>query len=945
MKRKLSLLLLFFCLVMFLPYKPVEAHITDMNLQYEIDYEKGQIVVTWEAWPGANRYDLLLMRQDKDDPNKFKSGSYSVEYTPTNLYICRIPYSKITNSPVEGTNVWKLVCFAYSGSELLTFGETETFEGALSTPVLKPYKDGVVSWNPVNGASSYRVRVYTSDSNTSDTETFIGEEECDKDVTSFDLYKYFDSKYGERYFKCYVSAIDKSGKRDDSEKADTGWIKKSIVIAKQPEDIYMDTYYDDFVNFSVEAYGVEKISWLYRDEDELSGDWCYVDNNVSSQNFTYTGIGGRLNKYDYSREFKCVLTGNGEVVNSRIFKLKPYKDLMKDYDRKITLAPMYAGDLIDFTGEKIFSSDTYRLDPEYNIVYSKLNPDGTRYYDENGKAVWLEPGDKFDYGYKYEIGLNIILPEDVYGEHEIYGFYNENGQYVIINDEPTVPDSVNYSPYGGTVFYITPIIDEREHSNKTTTTKATLSTNGKKETKCTICGKTISTSYIYKPDKYTLSATSYTYDGKAHKPTVKSVVDSNGKTIAATNYTVSYVDSNNNAVTAPTNAGTYKVKIVFKGNDYTGTKYVNYTIKPSTKLDVDLTDCASLYTGKAAYTSAKVYDVNNKLLKEKVDYSLEYYDYTGTKKVTPIKVGKYIVKITMKGNYSGVFKPKYEIFADETKLSTPVIASDGITLKWTKVNQATGYYIYRGVNGSNYSMVKNITNNSTLSWKDTATKVNGYSYDYYILTYTSVDGYKVNGGETVDKTVYYLSRPTVTLTNTASGVKVAWGKNSKATGYYIYRSTDGGKTYSKIKTITSYATVNYTDTAAKTNGTKYMYKVEAYKTVSGKTYKSAVSAVKSIYFVSKPTISSLTNTTGLKMLVKWAKNAKATGYLIQYSTSSSFSSPKNVTATGTSTTISKTIGSLTKGKTYYVRLRSYKTVGSTKYYSAWSATKTIKITK
>ena len=44
-------------------------------------------------------------------------------------------------------------------------------------------------------------------------------------------------------------------------------------------------------------------------------------------------------------------------------------------------------------------------------------------------------------------------------------------------------------------------------------------------------------------------------------------------------------------------------------------------------------------------------------------------------------------------------------------------------------------------------------------------------------------------------------------------------------------------------------------------------------------------------------------------------------------------------------TVSKVISSLTKGKTYYVRVRTYKTVSGTKYTSAWSASKKVKISK
>ena len=67
-------------------------------------------------------------------------------------------------------------------------------------------------------------------------------------------------------------------------------------------------------------------------------------------------------------------------------------------------------------------------------------------------------------------------------------------------------------------------------------------------------------------------------------------------------------------------------------------------------------------------------------------------------------------------------------------------------------------------------------------------------------------------------------------------------------------------------------------------------------------------------------------------------------YQIQYSTSSKFTSAKTVAVTKNST-VSKTIGSLVKGKKYYVRIRTYKTVGSAKFYSGWSAVKAVTIRK
>lgn len=136
-----------------------------------------------------------------------------------------------------------------------------------------------------------------------------------------------------------------------------------------------------------------------------------------------------------------------------------------------------------------------------------------------------------------------------------------------------------------------------------------------------------------------------------------------------------------------------------------------------------------------------------------------------------------------------------------------------------------------------------------------------------------------------------------------------------------------------------FATVSWKDTGAAKNGTKYQYKVYAYKTVDDKTYKSAASSAKTAYFMSKPAISSAANSGAGKVTVKWNANSKATGYEIQYSTKSDFSSGNKTVTVTSGSTASKSITGLTKGKTYYVRIRTHKTVSGTKYYSGWSAKK------
>ena len=79
-----------------------------------------------------------------------------------------------------------------------------------------------------------------------------------------------------------------------------------------------------------------------------------------------------------------------------------------------------------------------------------------------------------------------------------------------------------------------------------------------------------------------------------------------------------------------------------------------------------------------------------------------------------------------------------------------------------------------------------------------------------------------------------------------------------------------------------------------------------------------------------------------RLTVKWARRAEATGYELQYALKSSFAGAKTVSIKKNAT-VSATIKKLKTGKTYYVRLRSYKTVGKKTYRSAWSKGKGVKV--
>ena len=109
--------------------------------------------------------------------------------------------------------------------------------------------------------------------------------------------------------------------------------------------------------------------------------------------------------------------------------------------------------------------------------------------------------------------------------------------------------------------------------------------------------------------------------------------------------------------------------------------------------------------------------------------------------------------------------------------------------------------------------------------------------------------------------------------------------------------------------------------------------------------KGSYTGKKKLYFNIVPKKTALTrvvSNTKSRMGVNWKKISGVTGYQIQYSTSSSFKNAKTVTVKGKT---SRVIKNLKKGKTYYVRVRTYKTVDKVKYYSGWCGKKKVKIRK
>ena len=147
------------------------------------------------------------------------------------------------------------------------------------------------------------------------------------------------------------------------------------------------------------------------------------------------------------------------------------------------------------------------------------------------------------------------------------------------------------------------------------------------------------------------------------------------------------------------------------------------------------------------------------------------------------------------------------------------------------------------------------------------------------------------------------------------------------------------------KNITQSITVKYNGKTLK-KGTDYTVSYSSNKSIGTATVKIAgkgsyTGTITKTFKINpaKQEIQKLT-AKSKAFFVDWAQKGSATGYEIQYATNSKFTSAKKVTITNNKTD-KTTVSKLSGKKKYYVRVRSYTTVKGTKYYGAWSASKSV----
>lgn len=327
------------------------------------------------------------------------------------------------------------------------------------------------------------------------------------------------------------------------------------------------------------------------------------------------------------------------------------------------------------------------------------------------------------------------------------------------------------------------------------------------------------------------------------------------------------------------------------------------------------------YTG-SAYTPDPVVSVQGRQLQKGSDYTVAWYDNQNA--------GTAVIRINGCGDYSGSIQKNFRI------LPADIGAKATIQVKNASAGLPNGYE----------ALCKAVL----VTWQG---KTLVLDQDYYFMT-----TYYTKGGQATEFTLRFMHNYTgtrrIVLGNSGSGSTNTGSSGTGSTG----SSTKAPANTLRIRL--SKSAVSCTGKAQKPALTVYAGK----KKLSAKNYKVswknnknvgiATVAVRGVgkykSYSGQATFRITLKKTGItsakpakngKVTVKWKKVSGCQGYQIAVGKKKTFAGASYQTVSAKKT--AATISGLKKGTTCYLRIRSYKKVGDTVWYSAWSSTKKVKV--
>ncbi len=264
-------------------------------------------------------------------------------------------------------------------------------------------------------------------------------------------------------------------------------------------------------------------------------------------------------------------------------------------------------------------------------------------------------------------------------------------------------------------------------------------------------------------------------------------------------------------------------------------------------------------------------------------------------------------------------------FVSAVSVSTPkkitvVPVSDSVTIQWSEVEEASGYRVYKKIDGkwkkiASQKQTTYIADNLTAST----------TYEFGIKTYRKAEGktYWSNLKTVKTKTKAMPDAKAPTGTSTEKTITLKWDKVAGATGYRVYQYKS--KKWVKIASIT---TNKYTVKSLK-SATSYKFKIKPYaKTDSGTVWgdSSKSATIKTV----DPTQTKITYAKAYTQTVslKWSKVSGATGYRVSVLEKGEWKRVKSTSS------LSYKVTKLDSNKEYTFMVRAYKKVkGKVTWYA------------
>lgn len=377
-----------------------------------------------------------------------------------------------------------------------------------------------------------------------------------------------------------------------------------------------------------------------------------------------------------------------------------------------------------------------------------------------------------------------------------------------------------------------------------------------------------------------------------------------------------------------------------------------------------ITSDDTLYFSNASQTTATAYDEAEK---RSVEVKYVWPEGTAFDKDGLPTPGIYSLTLTAQDYYGNIATKtvKAVVIANDTE--APVIS-----VRADKIYATTGTVPYLTASATDNSGVdpdvtcawsegaldarKRLTV-GTHTWTVTATDLSGNVGTKVVTVYVTEEEFVDE--ITVDEEALFADMPIcanghdltahakVNATCTSAGTEAYYEcKECKK----LFRDKDGKNEIESPVTIPKHTVkaVKKSDATYTKKGVKAHYECSCGKwyldkACTKRTTKSALTIAVKKLTVAKPSVKKVT-AKSKAVTVKWTKKSKVTGYEVQVALKKNFKTGLKKT-TVKSTKVSTTISKLKGNKKYYVRVRAYKVVEGKKFYSDWSAIKTVKTKK